>query len=173
MEQYSKLVYNFAYQLAGNETDAQDLAQEAFIKVYRNLDKYREGGSFVSWLYRVIRNVYVDGLRANKDRRHFSLDVPADDGYSVQSFEFADSAPTPEQFFLDHSFHEDIELALRNLPSAFRAIVVLCDIHGFSYEEISQMLNIPVGTVRSRLSRARMMLRKEIMKRKSDDVRRN
>lgn len=163
INKYAKLVYNIAYRLTGAETDAEDLAQEAFIKVYHNLNKYRPEGSFESWLYKVINNLYIDELRKEPRVRMDSLDdvIYTEDG-EKEKFIIEDRTFDPERVLHKKEFEKEIQNALNLLSVEFRTVLVLCDIEGFSYEEISKMLNIPIGTVRSRLNRARKILRDKL-----------
>jgi RNA polymerase sigma-70 factor (ECF subfamily) len=165
INRYAKLVYNIAYRLTGNEIDAEDLAQEAFIKVYHNLNKYRPtpDGSFERWLYKVINNLYIDELRKKPKVKLDTLeDVEYTEDGEKEKFIIGDRTFDPERILHKKEFEKEIQNALSLLPVEFRTVLVLCDIEGFSYEEISKMLNIPIGTVRSRLNRARKILRNKL-----------
>ena len=137
IQQYGKATYNFAYRLAGNEADARDLAQEAFIRVYRAWRSFQPGTSFLSWVYRIVTNLYRDELRRRKGR--FQEEIPEDN--------------VPQQF-------EPLSKALAQLSAEQRQVVVLADIEEYSYQEIAEVMGCSIGTVRSRLHRARALLRR-------------
>ncbi|WP_246456025.1 RNA polymerase sigma factor SigE [Nocardioides mesophilus] len=149
--EHSARVYRLAYRLTGNRPDAEDLTQEVFVRVFRSLSSYSPG-TFEGWLHRITTNLFLDQAR-RKARIRF--DALADDADS----RIPSVAPTPDRSVLDGLFDDDVEAALRDLPPDFRAAVVLCDIEGLSYEEISDVLDLKLGTVRSRIHRGRTMLR--------------
>jgi RNA polymerase sigma factor (sigma-70 family) len=148
---HSARVYRLAYRLTGNQHDAEDLTQEVFVRVFRSLANYTPG-TFEGWLHRITTNLFLDGAR-RKQRIRF--DPLADDA--------ADKLPgrekTPAQIFEDTNFDGDVQAALDALAPDYRAAVVLCDIEGLSYEEISATLGVKLGTVRSRIHRGRSQLR--------------
>lgn len=145
---HGRFLYNVAYRLCGNDDDAYDLAQEALLRVRRGLETYRPG-SMEAWLSRIVTNVFLDEVRRRR-RRPFEV-MPEDPERLLPSSPGADEAL--------EGLSEDVSAALRRLPADFRAAVVLCDVVGLSYEEISDALSVPVGTVRSRIHRGRRMLR--------------
>lgn len=159
VERYGRRIYSLAYRMAGNEADAKDLTQEAFIRVYRALRRIDPTANLESWLYRIVTNLYIDMLRRRPKVRIESLDAPlvTQKGDAVTR-EIPDAAADPEAIVLDAQLDADIQRALLALSSDLRMVVVLSDIEGHSYEEISEALRIPVGTVKSRLHRARRML---------------
>lgn len=159
VERYGRHVYNIAYRLAGNEADAKDLAQEAFIRVFRAFRRIDPDAHLESWLYRIVTNLYIDSLRRRPKARVESLDEPLTTfkGGAVTK-EVTDPAPGPEATVLDAQLDREVQEALLGLAPELRMIVVLSDVEGYSYEEIGAMLAIPVGTVKSRLHRARKTL---------------
>jgi RNA polymerase sigma factor (sigma-70 family) len=151
VEKHSDRVYRLAYRLTGNRPDAEDLTQEVFVRVFRSLDTYSPG-TFEGWLHRITTNLFLDQAR-RKQRIRF--DALSDERAS----RLTSSGPTPDLAYTDQRFDDDIERALATLPPDFRAAVVLCDVEGLSYEEISEILGAKLGTVRSRIHRGRAMLR--------------
>ncbi|MFE6648622.1 RNA polymerase sigma factor SigE [Nocardioides sp. NPDC057772] len=151
VEKHSDRVYRLAYRLTGNRPDAEDLTQEVFVRVFRSLDTYSPG-TFEGWLHRITTNLFLDQAR-RKQRIRF--DALSDERAS----RLTSNGPTPDLAYTDQRFDDDIERALATLPPDFRAAVVLCDVEGLSYEEISEILGAKLGTVRSRIHRGRAMLR--------------
>ena len=145
---HGRFMFTVAYRLAGNSEDAQDLVQEALIRVRRGLERY-EPGSLEGWLARIVTNVFLDEVRR---RRRRPTDALPDDPERVLP-----ASPGADQVSTELS--SDIQAALAALPEEFRVPVVLCDVADQSYEQIAASLGVPVGTVRSRLHRGRRMLR--------------
>jgi len=151
---HSARVYRLALRLTGNSHDAEDLTQEVFVRVFRSLGSYQPG-SFEGWLHRITTNLFLDRAR-RRARYRF-------DGFSDGAEErIAGDEPTPERVVSDSMFDADVEAALAAMPTEFRAAVVLCDVEGMAYEEIAQVLDVKLGTVRSRIHRGRTMLRKAL-----------
>lgn len=149
--EHSARVYQLAYRLTGNRQDAEDLTQDVFVRVFRSLDTY-EAGNFPGWLHRITTNLFLDRMRRKSKIRM--------DGFWEGAEERVESAEVlPESAVHDANFDPDIEAALAMLPEDFRVAVVLCDIEGLSYEEISAVLGVKLGTVRSRIHRGRTQLR--------------
>ena len=156
MPLFSQL-YNFACWLAGDRTAAEDLVQETFLKAYKGFASYQQGTNFRAWIYRILRNTFLTsqaGLRATA-----SLD---DDEERAPEPETTD---TPESILLATREQEKIQAALEALPVHYREVILLCDLEEMSYQEISQALGIPMGTVMSRLSRARGAMRRLLSQR--------
>ena len=144
-------VYRLAYRLTGNPHDAEDLTQDVFVRVFRSLHRFQPG-TFEGWLHRITTNLFLDGARRRQKIRF--------DGLGEGSDERLPSAwPNPSEQLADADLDHDVAAALSALPPEFRAAVVLCDIEGLSYEEISEVLDIKIGTVRSRIHRGRAQLR--------------
>jgi RNA polymerase sigma-70 factor (ECF subfamily) len=147
-QRYGRFLYNVAYRLTGNDDDAYDLVQEALLRVRKGLQSYQPG-SMEGWLSRIVTNVFLDEVRRKKRR---PLEALPDDPERL--LPASPPADEPVDRLPDH-----VQAALRSLPEDFRAAVVLCDVVGLSYEEIGETLEIPVGTVRSRIHRGRRLLR--------------
>jgi RNA polymerase sigma factor (sigma-70 family) len=154
VSEHSDRVYRLAYRLTGNRHDAEDLTQEVFVRVFRSLHTYTPG-TFEGWLHRITTNLFLDQAR-RKQRIRFDA-LPEDADNRLPSGQI-----TPEAASLDRLFDADVEEALASLPADFRAAVVLCDVEGLSYEEIAAVLDLKMGTVRSRIHRGRTMLRKAL-----------
>jgi RNA polymerase sigma factor (sigma-70 family) len=148
---HSTRVYRLAYRLTGNPHDAEDLTQEVFVRVFRSLESYTPG-TFEGWLHRITTNLFLDSARRKQRIRFEGL---ADD----VAQRLPGNDPSPAQAFDDRHMDSDVQAALRALPPDYRAAVVLCDIEGFSYEEIAATLGVKLGTVRSRIHRGRAQLR--------------
>jgi|FaiFalDrversion3_1042247.scaffolds.fasta_scaffold00299_3 RNA polymerase sigma-70 factor (ECF subfamily) len=160
VHRYGRHVYNIAYRLSGNEADAKDLTQEAFLRVYRALSRVEPGVPLEGWLYRIVVNLFIDQLRRRGRVRMESLDVPVTTpkGDEVERV-VPDESSNPEEQIVSPVMDAEIQSALGALAPDLRAVVVLVDIQGFSYEEVAHVLRIPIGTVKSRLHRARRFLR--------------
>jgi RNA polymerase sigma-70 factor (ECF subfamily) len=152
---HGRKIYNYAYRLSGNPHDANDLVQEVLLRVRSGLAEYQPG-SFEGWLWRITRNAFLDEVR--KRRRRPSLPFPDDSDQVLASF----ASPAPDEVLADLRLDDDIQKALADLPYEFREAVVMCDVIGLSYEEISIAVAIPVGTVRSRIHRGRRLLRERL-----------
>ncbi|MBA2695456.1 MAG: RNA polymerase sigma factor SigE [Actinobacteria bacterium] len=154
VREHSARVYRLAYRLTGNPHDAEDLTHDVFVRVFRSLDSYRPG-TFEGWLHRITTNLFLDRVRRKQRIRFDAL-----------TDEFAARLPsrsrTPEEIFERTHLDADIQVALDALAPQFRAAVVLCDIEGYSYEEVAQTLGIKLGTVRSRIHRGRAQLRQAL-----------
>jgi RNA polymerase sigma factor (sigma-70 family) len=148
---HSTRVYRLAYRLTGNPHDAEDLTQEVFVRVFRSLESYTPG-TFEGWLHRITTNLFLDSARRKQRIRFEGL---ADD----VAQRLPGNDPSPAQAFDERHMDGDVQAALKALPPDYRAAVVLCDIEGFSYEEIAATLGVKLGTVRSRIHRGRAQLR--------------
>ncbi|MBW8750676.1 MAG: RNA polymerase sigma factor SigE [Propionibacteriales bacterium] len=151
VEDHSARVYRLAYRLTGNAHDAEDLTQEVFVRVFRSLHTYTPG-TFEGWLHRITTNLFLDSARRKSRIRFDALPDDADN-------RLPSPVATPDAAYLNQTFDADIEAALASLSPDFRAAVVLCDVEGLSYEEIADVLDLKMGTVRSRIHRGRAMLR--------------
>ncbi len=158
---HSAQVYRLAYRLTGNPQDAEDLTQEVFVRVFRSLSQYTPG-TFEGWLHRITTNLFLDMVRRRQRIRFEGL---ADD--AEQRMHGPD--PTPAQAFEERHLDSDVAAALEAMPPEYRAAVVLCDIEGLSYEEISATLGVKLGTVRSRIHRGRAQLRAALDHRRPRD----
>jgi RNA polymerase sigma-70 factor (ECF subfamily) len=163
MESYGKATYNFAYRLTGNEADARDLTQEAFIRVYRAWRSFQPGTSFLSWVYRIVTNLHRDELRRRKGR--FQEEIPEDNAPQ----DFGGQKPlavTPIDDYVEGQISEPLARALQRLSAEQRQVIVLADLEEYSYQEIADIMGCSIGTVRSRLHRARALLRRLITQQK-------
>ena len=151
--QYGRKIYSFAYRLTGNPDDAADLTQEVLLRVRRGLPSYRPG-SFEGWLWRITRNAFLDDVR--RRRRRPTVALPETDRGE------AGSAPPPEEVLASVRLGDDVQAALLQLPYEFREAVVLCDVVGLTYDEIADAVDVPIGTVRSRIHRGRAMLKERL-----------
>jgi RNA polymerase sigma-70 factor (ECF subfamily) len=159
MGQYGKATYNFAYRLTGNEADARDLTQDAFIRVYKAWRSFQPGTSFLSWIYRIVTNLYRDELRRRKGR--YQEEIPEDNAPQAYGGQ-RPLAVTPIDDYVERQFSEPLSRALALLSPDQRQVVVLADIEEYSYQEIAEIMGCSIGTVRSRLHRARALLRRLI-----------
>ena len=157
---HSGRVYRLAYRLTGNVADAEDLTQEVFVRVFRSLDSYVPG-TFEGWLHRITTNLFLDQARRRARIRfdHLPHDPGTESAYTGHAGATGSSS---DRVLLDGLFEADVEQALAALPPDFRAAVVLCDIEGLSYDEIAQVLDLKLGTVRSRIHRGRALLREAL-----------
>jgi RNA polymerase sigma-70 factor (ECF subfamily) len=151
-------LYNFAFWLAQDQAAAEDLVQETYMKALKGFPSFEQGTNFRAWMYRILRNTFMTTQAGLKASAFVSLDAdderPADPGMDLGT------AETPESFLLARVEQQQIQQALEELPVAFREILLLCDMEEMSYHEIGLALGIPIGTVMSRVSRARAAMRK-------------
>ena len=155
-------VYNLCYRMLGDADSAADAAQDAFLSAFRNLRSFR-GGSFRSWMLRIATNTCYDALRVRKRRPSVSLDMEADDELASSPLQIADTAESPDDFAQRRELAAAIQQGLTALPDEQRIVLILSDIQGLAYEEIAQITNSNLGTIKSRLSRGRARLR-EVLK---------
>ena len=156
---YQDVVFNTALRILGDDDQAADAAQDAFVSAFRNLRAFR-GGSFRAWLLRTVTNACYDELRRRKRRPAVPLEPDAGDGEDMESPRWlADPALTPEQELETDELEHAIQHCLDSLPTDFRAVVVLADIQGLDYSEVADSVSVPLGTIKSRLARARLRLR--------------
>ena len=160
---YETKVYTIAYRYVGNYNDASDLAQDAFIRVYRSINNFRGDSSFLTWLYRVVTNVCKDELRRRAKEKTVSIDEIVEKGKSPP----AEMQNKPlEEAVLSREWQEEVQQILNTLSDDHRTVVVMKDIQGYSYEEIAGYLECSLGTVKSRLNRARHILKDRLLTRK-------
>ena len=155
--EYEKSVYNIALRMTGNSEDASDMTQEAFIKAYNSLQSFRGDSKFSVWIYRIATNVCLDFLRSRSRKPTVSLSVEDNDGEEVQ-LDVADESQSPELLLDRQMTRESVRRGLETLSPEYRQILLLREIQGLSYDEISQALGLEVGTVKSRIFRARKKL---------------
>lgn len=160
---YETKVYTIAYRYAGNHIDASDLAQEAFIRVYRSIGGFRGESSFLTWLYRVVTNVCKDEIRRRARENTVSMDEMIDQGKQP----VPDRKNGPLEEVINREWREEIQEVLNSLSYEHRTVIIMRDIQGYTYEEIAYFLECSLGTVKSRLSRARHTL-KDLLLARSD-----
>lgn len=159
---YERKMINYAYRMLGNEEDASDAVQETMIRVWKSIGSFRGKSSFSTWLYTVLNNVCLDLLRKKKRRGdHMNLSINQsdenDDEYELQ---VEDTSPGPFDNYRKKMAAEVLEKALSELSPEHRTVIVMRDIHGFEYEEIAKATGLSLGTVKSRINRGRLYLRK-------------
>ncbi|MFK7953411.1 MAG: sigma-70 family RNA polymerase sigma factor [Ekhidna sp.] len=154
-------MYNFAYRLTFDEDEAKDLVQDTYMKAFRFINSFQEGTNAKAWLYRILKNSFINDYRKKSKQ-------PAKVDYQEVE-QFYNSEDTPSSATVDLRFEatkdmigDEISNALNSLAIDFRTVIILCDLEGFSYEEMAKILDIPIGTVRSRLHRARNLLREKL-----------
>jgi RNA polymerase sigma-70 factor (ECF subfamily) len=151
-------LYNFAFWLAQDQAAAEDLVQETYMKALKGFSSFEQGSNFRAWIYRILRNTFMTSQAGLKAAAFVSLDgddeSPADPGMEIGTY------VTPESLLLARIERQAIQQALQELPVAFREVILLCDMEEMSYHEIGLALGIPIGTVMSRVSRARRAMRK-------------
>lgn len=157
MGMHERRMYAVALRMCGNPEDAQDCLQEAMLRVYRSIGGFKAQSSFSTWVYRITMNTCLDELRKRKNRPNTSLDGLVDAGWSP-----VDGQESPEGHALRREVRGSLMAFIRELPEDMRAAVVLRDIQGYSYDEISELLDTNVGTIKSRISRGRERLREKI-----------
>jgi len=164
MARTKRQAYNMAYRMTNNREAAEDLTQEAYLRAFRSFDRYNRGLPFENWLFRILTNLFVDSLRRKPKQAPLSLDraMGGADGEDEYAFEIADHDSDPELIIMKDVMDERLQEGIAALPKHFRTAVLLCDVEGMSYEEIARAMNTSVGTVRSRIHRGRMQLRKHV-----------
>ncbi len=155
--EYEKNVYAITQRMTGNAEDAADMTQETFIKAYNSLSSFRGDSKFSVWLYRIATNVCLDFLRSRSRKLTVSLSVEDEDGEETQ-LEIADESQSPERLLERDLTRDAVRRGLKALAPEYRQILLLREIQGLSYEEISEVLSLEVGTVKSRIFRARKRL---------------
>lgn len=153
---YQRQVYNLAYRMLGNAEDAGDLVQETFLRAYSALGSFRQDASFLTWLYKIASNLCIDQLRSRKAKSTLSLEMELEEGREPA----ADArACSPEDLAVRDSVQEVVHRAILNLPERYRVVVVMRHLQDMSVDEIARVLEMPTGTVKTHLFRAREMLR--------------
>jgi RNA polymerase sigma-70 factor (ECF subfamily) len=152
-------LYNTAYRMTRNSEDAEDLVQETYLKAYRYYDKFEEGTNFKAWLFKIMKNTFINNSRKRQQAPALSDFADIEESFESQvSEDVARQIKNPEEEFLENVLDEDVQRALDKLPPDYRMVVILADLEGFSYKEIADILEVPVGTVMSRLYRGRRLL---------------
>ena len=159
LHRYNSHVEKILYHLAPDWHDRADLAQEVWIRAYRKIKRVQEPAKFRGWLSRIATNLFYDELRKRKRVRHpLSLDAPRQMDDGEVEWEVASDAPSPDEDLSKQEFYEQLRVAIADLPEAFRTTIVLREIEGMPYEEIAEVTGVSLGTVKSRIARARTRL---------------
>lgn len=157
-----KSLYNFAYRLSNDEDDANDLVQDTYLKAFRFIKSYERGSNAKAWLFRILKNSFINRYRKTS-KEPGKVDYQAAELYlNTGKSSHTDSIDAREKIY-QSNIGDEVAIALQKLPIDFRTVIVLCDLEDFTYEEISKIIDIPIGTVRSRLHRARQMLREMLL----------
>lgn len=155
------LAYNIAFRMLGDHSTSSDAVQVAFVRAYKAIGRFRHDATFSTWLYRIVTNVCLDQIRT-RDRGAQSLTVPDEDEPSLEERDIPDTAGDPAQAAEQRERQEAVQRALLRLNASHREILVMYDLAGLAYEQISEALQVPLGTVKSRLNRARQALMREL-----------
>jgi RNA polymerase sigma-70 factor (ECF subfamily) len=153
---YQRQVYNLAYRMLGNAEDAGDLVQETFLRAYSALASFRQDASFLTWLYKIASNLCIDQLRSRKAKGALSLDVELEEGREPAA---ESRSCAPEEVAIRDAVQTVVHRAILNLPEKYRLVVVMRHLQDMSVDEIARALDLPTGTVKTHLFRAREMLR--------------
>jgi RNA polymerase sigma-70 factor (ECF subfamily) len=155
-------MYNFAFRLTNDEDDANDLVQDTYMKAFRFINSFQEGTNAKAWLFRILKNSFINDYR-KKSKEPSKVDYQEVETVynSTEDAEFESTSDLRIEAVQD-MIGDEVAMALNGLPVDFRTVIILCDIEGFTYEEMAKILDIPIGTVRSRLHRARNLLKEKL-----------
>lgn len=157
-------LYNMAFRLTRNPVDAEDLVQETYLKAYRHYEKFQKGTNLKAWLFRILKNTFINGYRKRQNKPTHSAFEDIEDSFeSMVSDQAPQRIKDPEEVALENVLDEDVQQALDSLRDDYRMVILLVDIEGFSYKEAAEILDVPVGTVMSRLYRGRRTLEKVLL----------
>lgn len=162
IDKYEKMVYNLAYRIFNNTSDAEDMTQEIFIKIYKNIYKCEGKQSIKAWVYTIAYNTCIDEVRKRKGKNNISLDMEIEGEENSFSLNIPSNEYTPESALLEKEGLLEIEQAINSLNEVNKTLIFLRDIKGLSYNEISEIMQLNIGTVKSRLNRARNLLKNMI-----------
>jgi RNA polymerase sigma-70 factor (ECF subfamily) len=169
---FEKKVYNIAYQMFGNEHDAYDASQEVFIKIYQKINQFKFDSAFSTWLHRISVNTCIDLYRKKKrqNKNSFSLDKEITTKESTITFELKDDNLTPEENVIQNENVKEVRMAINKLSDEHKMIIILRDINQYNYNEIAEILDVNLGTVKSRLARGRKSLKEIILKKREQNT---
>ncbi len=160
--QHMEALYRTALRMTKNESDAEDLVQEAYVKAYRFWDRFEPGSNCRAWLFKIMTNIFINEYRS-KTRSPMSVNVDElDDNFLYGQLAVDETTRNPEQELFSRIFDDDVKKAIESLPDDFRKVVVLAFLEGFSYQEIADIMDLQLGTVKSRLHRGRKLLQKAL-----------
>ncbi len=159
---YEKRVYSLAYRLSASYDEANDISVDSFVRVFQAIRLFRGDAHFSTWLFRIVTNVYLDRRKRTRNKQHLSLEEYIELEENSVARQVEDPAPSPEEVVELHERSELLQNAINGLPDYQRAMVVLYHTEGLSYEEIAAVFSLPIGTVKSRLNRARLMLKSKL-----------
>lgn len=163
--EFMPALYSAALRMTQNPQDAEDLVQETYLRAFRAFDSFQEGTNLKAWLYKILTNSFINSYRVKKKRAYETSLDEVEDLYLYKKLsqqESTDRTFSPEELVLKTLTDQEIKDALESLPESFRLAVILADVEGFSYQEIAEILNLPVGTVMSRIHRGRKALQKAL-----------
>jgi RNA polymerase sigma-70 factor (ECF subfamily) len=163
--EFMPALYSAALRMTRNPSDAEDLVQETYLKAYRAFASFQEGTNLKAWLYKILTNTFINSYRARKRRPEQTEIEEVEDLYLYRrlgGLEGAAAGRSAEEEVLDHFTDEEVKAAIESLPEQFRIAVLLADVEGFSYKEIADITEVPIGTVMSRLHRGRRALQKAL-----------
>jgi len=163
--EYMPQLYSTALRMTRNASDAEDLVQETYLKAYRAFDRFEDGTNLRAWLFRILTNTFINTYRSKKRRPDESELDEIEDFYLYRrmgGLEAARAQRSAEDELMDHFTDAEVQAAIESIPETYRTAVVLADVQGFSYKEIAEMEQVPIGTVMSRLHRGRKALQKQL-----------
>ncbi|HID95834.1 MAG TPA: RNA polymerase sigma factor [Candidatus Latescibacteria bacterium] len=162
IDRHKRMVFNVAYRILGNRDDAEDAAQESFVRCYKSISSFRGGSKFTTWLYSIVSNVCLSEVGKSRWRQEFvELNQQAEAVFP----ELSEGTEPPEDIAIREDFREKVRELVRSLPPQYRAVITLYHFKGFTYKELSEILDLPVGTIKTHLYRARELLRKAVLER--------
>ncbi len=159
VKRYKDPLMNFIFRFVNDKTDAEDILQETFLRLYKNKHYYKEIAKFSTWIYTIAGNLAKTELRKKKRRSFFSIHNFMD---TEKDYELPDKGITPDRQANSVITNSEIQKAIDKLSAKFKQVILLRDVQGFSYEEIAQIVNVPLGTVKSRVNRARLKLQQDL-----------
>ena len=165
VERYAGRAYQIAYGVLGSREDAEEVAQDVFVRIFRSLERFRGDSEFTTWMYRIAMNLARNKYRWNKSRgakREISLQQTLDDDESRALIQLAEERPSPDQANELSEFETNVMREIENLPALYRDALVLRNVEEMSYEQIAEILGCKLGTIKSRIARAREELRKRL-----------
>jgi RNA polymerase sigma-70 factor (ECF subfamily) len=162
---YLDSLYNTAYRMTRSAEDAEDLVQETYFKAYKYYDKFEEGTNLKAWLFKILKNTFINNYRKKKlEPRSVDFAEIEDSFERIVRRDSSEPPADPESEYFNGVLDDDVRKALESLPYDYRMVVILADLEDFSYKEIAEILDCPVGTVMSRLYRGRKLLEKALLK---------